>query len=164
MTYHPYAPQPAPAPRRGKARWILAVIAGAVLGLCAFGGIMSLVPIDDDSSARGLAIVEPSPTADPDASRAAGAKTSPSPAPAPKVKVPPVVIGADMLVHVGEDVPAGTYRVTVNVDGDCYWKKSRDAEGQDIIANDIVAGGRPQVTLKKGQWFTSARCGEWHKR
>lgn len=73
-------------------------------------------------------------------------------------------IAGDDLVHVGEDVPAGTYRAVTAVDGDCYWKKSKDAEGTDIIANDIPAGGRPQVTLKAGQWFTSHRCPDWAKK
>jgi hypothetical protein len=76
-------------------------------------------------------------------------------------------IEADTLVHVGEDAPAGVYRASADVKtlgGMCYWSKSRDAEGQDIIANDIVKGGRPQVTLAKGQWFVSQDCGEWAKK
>lgn len=91
----------------------------------------------------------------------------PSTAP-PATKAPPTkavaMIDADTLVHVGEDVPAGTYRVPAGVADGCYWMKSSDAEGQKIIANDIVNGGRPQVTLKSGQWFTSSGCGEWIKK
>lgn len=80
-------------------------------------------------------------------------------------------IPANTLVHVGEDIPAGTYRAIFPADageklgltGDCYWKKSSDAEGRDVLANDIVHGGRAQVTLKKGQWFVSKDCGEWRR-
>lgn len=72
------------------------------------------------------------------------------------------LISGDDLVHVGEDVPPGTYRAESAITSDmCYWKKSKDAEGTDIISNDIPAGGRPQVTLKKGQWFTSQGCPNW---
>lgn len=81
----------------------------------------------------------------------------------PAAGAKPTIKGDD-LVHVGEDVPAGTYRVATAVDGDCYWKKSKDAEGDDIIDNDIPAGGRPQVTLKSGQWFTSKDCPDWIKK
>lgn len=156
-------PQP-PVGKKPKPLVIIAlIIFGVAALLCCAGALMSAIP-GDDSDARGLSVVEPSPTAARDASPAAAAKASPSPMPAPKVKAPPVAIEADAVVHVGEDVPAGTYRVTTGVGGFCYWKKSSDSEGQNIIANDIVTGGRPQVTLKKGQWFTSSRCGEWHKR
>jgi hypothetical protein len=95
---------------------------------------------------------------------ATSAPPKPQVKPTPSPKPPLAVIEEDTLVHVGEDVPAGTYRVPVGVDGDCYWMKSSDAEGQNIIANDIVQGGRPQVTLKSGQWFTSSRCGQWVKK
>lgn len=81
----------------------------------------------------------------------------------PAAGAKPTIKGDD-LVHVGEDVPAGTYRVATAVGGDCYWKKSKDAEGDDIIDNDIPAGGRPQVTLKSGQWFTSKDCPDWIKK
>jgi hypothetical protein len=73
-------------------------------------------------------------------------------------------IKGDDLVHIGEDVPAGTYRAVEAISGDCYWKKSKDAEGDQIIDNDIPAGGRPQVTLKAGQWFTSQGCPDWAKK
>lgn len=65
---------------------------------------------------------------------------------------------------VGVDVPPGTYRVTAPVDDGCYWAITKSgSNGENIIANDIVSGGRPTVTLKKGQDFESARCGTWEK-
>lgn len=81
------------------------------------------------------------------------------------VKSVPKINGDDM-VHVGEDVPAGTYRAVERVDSSlgCYWSKTKDAEGSDIIDNDIVRGGRPQVTLKSGQWFKSQDCPDWVKK
>ncbi len=92
------------------------------------------------------------------------ATVAPSKSTAAKKTVP--TINGDDVVHIGEDVPAGVYRAVHAVDGDdmCYWNKSKDAEGSDIIDNDIVSGGRPQVTLKKGQWFTSQGCPDWQKK
>lgn len=76
----------------------------------------------------------------------------------------PSEIAEDGIWKIGEDFPAGTYRVTASVSGmGCYWKKSSDPEGDEIISNDLPAGGRPQVSLKKGQWFTTERCGVWEK-
>lgn len=67
---------------------------------------------------------------------------------------------------IGEDFPAGTYRVAENLDAGslCYWSKSSDPEGDKIIDNDIPTGGRPQVVLKKGQWFKTQGCGVWKAR
>jgi hypothetical protein len=64
---------------------------------------------------------------------------------------------------VGVDVQAGTYRTTDAVSADCYWEINSDANGDNIVANDIVAGGRPTVTLENGQYFSSSRCGDWRK-
>jgi hypothetical protein len=76
----------------------------------------------------------------------------------------PPRIAEDGIWKIGDDFPAGTYRVTESVSGmDCYWTKSSDPEGEDIISNDVPSGGRPQVSLKNGQWFTTERCGVWEK-
>lgn len=64
---------------------------------------------------------------------------------------------------VGVDVRPGTYRTKAPVSGDCYWSITSDANGSNIVANDIVTGGRPTVTLGHGQFFTTNRCGEWLK-
>ena len=66
---------------------------------------------------------------------------------------------------VGTDIKAGTYRVTESVGRSCYWAIYRSGtNGSDIIQNDIPGGGRPTVTLSKGQDFTTKRCGSWRKR
>lgn len=64
---------------------------------------------------------------------------------------------------VGVDIQPGTYRTKEAVSGDCYWEIDSDANGSNIVANDIVSGGRPTVTVRNGQYFTSERCGEWIK-
>lgn len=62
---------------------------------------------------------------------------------------------------VGEDIKAGRYRTTDTVDSGCYWEIHK---GSDIIENDFVTGGRPTVTLRDGQEFTTKRCGTWAKQ
>lgn len=66
---------------------------------------------------------------------------------------------------VGEDIKAGTYRTTSAVSSRCYWGIYRSgSNGSDIIDNDIPNGGRPTVTLSKGQDFKSSNCGDWQKK
>jgi hypothetical protein len=64
---------------------------------------------------------------------------------------------------IGVDVQPGTYRTKDAVSGNCYWGIYSDANGNNIVANDIVTGGRPTVTLSGGQYFTTRRCGDWAK-
>jgi hypothetical protein len=157
------APRPPKKSPRNKLIFAF-VFLGVGLMLCLFGSCVAAVSGSNDDD-RAAQIVSPSQTfsalpAEQQATTPAPSKPIESSAP----KKPAPTIAGDDLVHVGEDVPAGTYRAAESVDGDCYWKKSTDPEGDDIIDNDFPPGGRPQVTLKKGQWFTSARCPEWRKK
>lgn len=136
-----------------------------VIGLCAVGFWV------------GTADVRPSPTTTPpvvthtvaDEDRVAvppmegDPEVTPAPAPKPKPEKPAIGEG---VWHVGDDVPAGTYRAVTPVDpsGLCYWMRAKDDAGQNIVANGIPTGGRPQVTLRKGEWFTSQGCPIWVKR
>ncbi|MGP5607146.1 MULTISPECIES: coiled-coil domain-containing protein [Micrococcaceae] len=65
---------------------------------------------------------------------------------------------------VGLDIAAGTYRADEPVDSDCYWAIMRTGSNGDLIENDIPGGGRPSVTLSKGQDFNTSRCGSWTKQ
>lgn len=66
---------------------------------------------------------------------------------------------------VGTDIKAGTYRTKESVGSDCYWAVLQTgSNGSDIIDNGIPGGGRPTVTVKKGQDFESQRCGTWVKQ
>ncbi|GAA1376663.1 hypothetical protein [Catellatospora chokoriensis] len=76
----------------------------------------------------------------------------------------PVVTIEDGTWTVGVDIKPGKYRTVTTVDDGCYWKIAKaGTNGDNIIANDIVNGGRPTVTIKVGQEFTSNRCGTWQK-
>ncbi|MBK7821963.1 MAG: hypothetical protein IPJ61_13040 [Tessaracoccus sp.] len=62
---------------------------------------------------------------------------------------------------VGEDIKPGEYRLREAFTGDiCYWEISKDGR---IVDNDLVTGGRPTVTLRKGQEFKNQGCGVWGK-
>jgi hypothetical protein len=66
---------------------------------------------------------------------------------------------------VGRDITPGTYRTTKEVTSTCYWAISvTGSNGSDIVENDIVSGGFPQVTLSEGETFESSRCGTWAKQ
>ena len=65
---------------------------------------------------------------------------------------------------VGQDIEAGTYKVTEAVPDDCYWEISTGEGGFDIIDNDLPGGGFPQVTLTDGQHFKSQSCGVWARQ
>jgi hypothetical protein len=164
---------PPEQPRRQRKKWsrstkTVMVILLVVLGLlCCAGG--TYLATGGDQRHAAVKTVPAEPLKAP-ASVAPVTSSSSKPTPAKtttKAAPAPVTIDGDNIVHVGEDVPAGTYRTESNVGADgtmCYWMKSTDSEGENIIDNDIPSGGRPQVTLKKGQWFTTRDCPTWVKK
>lgn len=120
------------------------------LGFLLCGGGAIVVALTPDAPPTSTPLVTPAP-------RTIGSSGAKSTA---------VTIAGDDIVQVGVDAPAGTYRAAERLSAGslCYWAKSRDAEGDDITDNDIPAGGRPQVTLQKGEWFTTRGCPVWVKR
>jgi len=140
--------EPAYPKRKAMWPWVVGALVAVVLGLCSLG-------------VYALGSAAPSGSASATAPTTYGVSPS-SQGLVPHPGVRPSIKGDD-LVHVGEDVAAGTYRAATPVlEGQsCYWLKSSDAEGSHIIENGLPAGGRPQVTLKKGQWFTSRDCPDW---
>lgn len=151
-----------PAPKSRKAMWIaIASVVAALLGVCCIGMVtMSLAPSNTEVDVPPQPVyTSPTPEPRPSASKRPAKAAEP-------VKPKPQI--ADGTWHVGEDIPAGTYRVRdrINSDQSCYWEKNRDAEGRfsGIISNGAPDGGRPQVTLRKGQWFETQDCGVWVKR
>lgn len=63
---------------------------------------------------------------------------------------------------VGKDVKPGTYRTTGPKNGgSCYWQRSGDASGTNIIANDNLSGPGV-VDIRSGDVsFKSSRCADW---
>jgi hypothetical protein len=67
---------------------------------------------------------------------------------------------------VGTDIQPGQTRTVkaITADAGCYWEINKSGtNGADIVANDKVTGGRPTVTLKVGQDFTTTGRGGWAK-
>lgn len=176
MTYdpnHPITPGNYPPPKRSKAPLVAVIVAAALLALCVLGVAVAAASGSSDSGAPARPVhiptVTPNPEPDggvPDPGVRPESTPSPVPAPEPAPKRAAATTIDDGLYEVGSDVPAGTYRLAEPVKNSdlCYWRKSKDAEGVDIIDNDLAGVGRLQVTLKRGQWFESARCGTWVKK
>jgi hypothetical protein len=155
-------------PPKRKRPWLALSLLGlaVVIALCAVGGALmtsggskpDAITLDIPASSAA-ATTEPTTASTTEPTKAAVAPAKPKATPKPRPTI------EEGVWHVGEDIPAGTYRADESVSGmDCYWKKASDSEGDNIIANDLPTGGRPQVTLRKGQWFTTQDCGTWTKR
>lgn len=152
----------APAPRKKRALLGFAVVAGVFLAGCCSGFFAGSAGEPDPK-----VISSPSPyavTTIVTASPAPVAATSAAPAaPTKAAPAPPATID-DGVWTVGEDFPAGTYKVSEAITQMCYWGIYKSGTNQDtIIQNDIVTGGRPSVTLKRGQDFKTSGCGTWVK-
>lgn len=145
----------APAPRKTKGKrsaFVLAFIA-AVAFSCLGGvgiGVVFASPEASSSTATDDQPVQP-------VDESASVGTAPAKTQAPTFE--------DGVWTVGTDIPAGRYRTTEAVGSRCYWQISKTGGDSvmDIINNDLPGGGRPQVTLKKGQDFKTSDCGKWRK-
>ena len=152
----PYAWQaPGPPPQRPRSRSkavSIVLVLVAVLAACgagvAFGSFIAQPQAGTQSAAE----------APPGHTMVGG---SPSPRSA-RTQAPTI---EDGVWTIGVDFPAGSYRTTANVGSRCYWQISKTGGDSlmDIIDNDLPGGGRPQVTLKKGQTFKTDNCGKWRK-
>lgn len=146
-------------PRRGAPWWLIAVVGAAGLLLGGVIGAMS----NTATAATPTALSSPSPVL---ASYPVIVYREPTAAapttPAPKTtKATPYF--EDGTWTVGVDIPAGTYRPREAADTDCYWEIDKGGtNGEEILANGR-GGGRPTITLKKGQDLTVEHCGIWVK-
>lgn len=150
-----------PAPRKSKAPLIIGIITIIALGVCAVGAVASVLSPDPKptgaigTSATGLGTPAPNDTKP---------ATKPATSTAPAAPVGPKTTIEEGDWVVGTDVAPGSYRTTEAVSGMCYWGIYRAGTNKsDILQNDIVQGGRPSVTLKAGQEFSSTGCGTWAK-
>src|SRR5690606_25822592 len=146
---------PAPTnPPRTTHRWLIPLIAGAVvLFLCCVGGV-AVVALSSDNADPEQAADRPAQGTDDrnsslpsETSDASDVAREEEPEPEPE----PVGFGAGVW-EVGTEIPPGTY-VTVAPDGAfdyCYWARLSGFSGSfdDIIANDnLDSGARGRVTI-----------------
>lgn len=82
--------------------------------------------------------------------------------------VPDRIVEGQWQVGGKGGVKPGTYKVTriLPTDTNCYWQITKDKDRNEQIASGVLdgEGGRPEVTLAKGQWFLTYQCGEWKKK
>jgi hypothetical protein len=70
----------------------------------------------------------------------------------------------DGIWTVGLDIRAGTYRPTEPAGEECYWAILEGRTNGTNILNNGLGGGRPTVTVERGQQFEVALCGTWERQ
>lgn len=141
----------------GPSALILSLIGAGLLllGCCTGFGIGSA----GEPEPKTVTLSSPSPVIQYLPAPSTAAQTSAAPAPAP-TKAATATIEPGIWT-VGEDIAAGTYKLREAHMGTCYWTIYKTGTNQsDIVEIDIVTGGRPSVTLKRGHDFDSD-CGTW---
>lgn len=160
-------PPPMKQPRTDKAKIILLGALGLVIGLVFFGSCVNLLSGNDNSSTTPspTATVTVTEVAEPDATEGF------TEAPTPKKTAPPKpTIESTMsegTYEIGVDAQAGRYKTVVPSDSsNCYWERLKDDRGglNSIIANEnLDAGARASITVRKGEFFNSSDCGTWKR-
>ena len=153
---------PAPTPRRKRPRWLHIVgylaTAGVFLGI-GLGAGGTGTPTNTAAAPAPTVTVTVAPEFPVLSAAPTPAAVKPTPTPKPKPVKASIADGEQ--VTVGADVPAGRYSAR-STDNTCYWEIDKSgSNGQDIVANDLGKTGHITVTLKKGEDFSSARCGDW---
>lgn len=159
--------QPPTVPPKTKRRWVPFVAYPAVLLLGVALGSSGGGSTPAASTTPGPTVTAPAETKTVDVPGPTTTVTAPAPkvstpAPKPKPAGLPTTIEEGQW-EVGVDVAPGRYKTTAAVDADgmCYWKITTTGKPDNIVNNDIVSGGKPVVTIKKGQDFTTQDCGTW---
>lgn len=166
MTHPPYYPPGPPPPRKSNAAKYIAVTVGVFLLLC-LGGIAVTAIVGPPT--------EPAPTvaAQDDANRrAASTSASSSPAPSPAAassspakptkgvpKPPEAILLSDGVYTVGEDIPAGRYKVDERADDTCYWSLTRRGD----LVDNFFGGGFPSFTVRAGDEIEVEGCPNFRK-
>jgi hypothetical protein len=161
--YPQYQQQSAPfshkPPKRRRWPWILGVIGafffGLIVGAVPSGGTQPTAAPASTVTVPGATVTQPPATV-----------TVPGPKVTETQKPPEATaVIEEGTWEVGVDVAPGRYKTVeaVDPDGMCYWKITTTGKPDNIVDNDIVSGGKPTVTVKKGQDFTTQGCGNWKK-
>ena len=165
---YPPAPQPPhkkPMSKEARIGW--SILAGfAIFGLgAAVGAAGSGDTTASASNPQPTVTVSGEPGAEITVTAPPVTVTAPAPAPKTVTAPPPgpaSVMTEDGIYLVGVDIKPGTYKS--GPDGDCYWARLKNTEGDldSIIANHN--GGNSVVTIRKtDKAFETSRCGEWKK-
>jgi len=147
-------------PRRRRVwPWILLAAAVALVAFCTIGAVVAATPGTTPGVVEEFAPTLPAETP-------AAKKATTTPAKPAKPAKPAAATVDDGTWTVGDDIPAGTYKVNQPIASGslCYWAITKTgSNGGDIVANDLPSGGRPSVVVKRGQDFETNGCGTWTK-
>jgi hypothetical protein len=102
--------------------------------------------VERDEANRAAASASPAPTITTTTPAAAPTTTAPTTTRPAATTPPPIRVG-EGIYRVGEDIPAGRYKVVERAGADCYWARSK---GENLIDNSL-AGGFPSFTARTGE-------------
>ncbi len=140
--------------KKSRTTLVVILVASAMVILCGCG-VLGVALSGDSKPRAGHATSQPAATATTAGSQAAAVVATTAAKP-----VTPTV--TDGTWTVGEDIPAGNYKV-IGAGDRCYWSITKSGtNGRDIIDN-AIGGGNLRVTLNAGQDFETKRCGTWAK-
>jgi hypothetical protein len=148
----PMRPLPVVHPQKKSSRaW--QVVGGLVLTAVGFG-------IGASASGHPATGATPAPTVTRTIKPAVAAPTTPVATKTVVATVKAKVSFGDGAWLVGRDVKPGTYTTVDEVAGSCYWER-HNLKNNGIIANGLVEGGHPTVTVRNGEEFRTRECGDW---
>lgn len=163
----PQSPKPPEWWRKYK-HWIMYPV--ATLLALAIGGGLAGAPATGDAASTAqptvTATVTETAAPQPGQKVTVPGPTKTVPGPVKTVTAPPpqaaAVMADDGVYLVGTDIKPGTYRN--GPEGDCYWARLRNTNGDldSIIANNN--GGNQVVTIKRtDKAFETSNCGTWRR-
>lgn len=164
----------APPPRRTGAGKIVLIVLAVVGVICLAGVIAAAIAgdggnpgdrtaqqVQDDANRRAAAAATSSPT--PAATTPpTTAPTTTTKAPPPVKTTPPPVELTDGVYIIGEDAPAGRYKVTERAGSMCYWSRT-DADDSNDIKDNHLGGGFPSFTARRGEAVEISNCPPFRK-
>jgi len=161
----PGTPHEPPRPFGPRTRRRTAVVAAVIVAALTIIGCASAPETDDEQAAQDTAnraaastpATTPATTAPTTAPATTEATTAPPAAPTKTTPAP--ILVPDGNYTVGEDMPAGRYKVVERAGEYCYWSRTK---GDDIIDNGI-GGGFPSFTTKAGESVEISGCPEFRK-
>jgi glucose/arabinose dehydrogenase len=157
----PGTPHEPPRPFGPRTRRRALVFAGLIVAAVTIIGCASAPAPDDEQAAQDTAnrAAASAPAATTQATTTPTTEATTAPA-APTKTTPAPILITDGTYTVGEDMPAGRYKVTERAGDACYWSRTRG--DSDIIDNGL-GGGFPSFTTKTGETVEIMGCPEFRK-
>jgi glucose/arabinose dehydrogenase len=158
----PGTPHEPPRPFGPRTRRRALVFAGLIVAAVTIIGCASAPASDDEQAAQDTAnrAAASAPAATTQATTTTPTTEATTAPAAPTKTTPAPILITDGTYTVGEDMPAGRYKVTERAGDACYWSRTRG--DSDIIDNGL-GGGFPSFTTKTGETVEISGCPEFRK-